>query len=240
MDNLARSLPFSFPGVPGVRCLFSTRHAGTMSRMGDGARATALRHRAAFKRDAGFRLWSEVHQIHGDVIVRANGDESVDPDNHPQADGLYTFRPDDGLIIKSADCQPLLLAREDGRAVAALHVGWRGNAMNFPGTAVARLARLFDCGPASLLAVRGPSLGPAAAEFVNFADEWPAEFEPWFDPDSRTVNLWGLTRHQLREAGVRAERIFSLDMCTRDMREHFFSHRRGDAGRQIAAVWMEG
>ena len=38
---------------------------------------------------------------------------------------------------------------------------------------------------------------------------------------------------------MRPERIYSLDMCTREMLEHFFSHRRGDTGRQISSMWME-
>lgn len=234
------ALPFSFPGVKGVRCLFSAAGAGDMSLAGDGAaRKRAAANRRRFMRSAGFSFWAEAHQVHGDALLEARGGASATPEGLDQADGLYTLAPGVGLIIKTADCQPILIAREDGAAVAALHVGWRGNAIGFPGSAVRRLCAAFSCGPEELLAVRGPSLGPAAAEFVNFHAEWPGAFAPWFDAATKTVNLWALTRHQLETAGLRPDRVFSLDLCTRDMAETFFSYRRGDAARQVSAIWLE-
>lgn len=234
------SIPFAFPGVKGVRCLFSTSRSGDMSLKGDPEKLTeAAGNRESFMREAGFSEWSENNQVHGDRLAEAEGRRTTESEELADADGLYTRTRGIGLVIKTADCQPVMLAREDGRAIAGLHVGWRGNAMNFPGTAVARLCRLFSCRPEDLLAVRGPSLGPAASEFVNFAREWPEEFAPWLRPGDKTVNLWALTRHQLEEAGLRPERIFSLDMCTRDMADCFFSYRRGDQGRMANAIWME-
>ena len=46
-------------------------------------------------------------------------------------DGLATARPGQALIIKTADCQPILLAHKSGKYVGALHAGWRGNVQNF-------------------------------------------------------------------------------------------------------------
>ncbi len=240
LDNHIDAIPFSVPGVAGVRCLFSTRRAGDMALRDDPVqRAAAVDNRERFMAAAGFGAWADLHQVHGDTLVPAKGRRRVDAGETDEADGLYSFEKRVGLIIQTGDCQPILLARDDGGAVAALHVGWRGNAMNFPGTAVERLCALFSCRPERLVAVRGPSLGPAAAEFVNFAREWPKEFEPWYNPAGKTVDLWALTRSQLERAGMRPERIFSLDMCTRDMAECFFSYRRKEMGRQVAAIWRE-
>lgn len=232
------AVPFLFPGIAGVRCLFSTAPAGDMA-AGEGRRERARRNRLHFMRLAGFDRWAETVQVHGDALVPAEGDPDPMRGGDAKADGLHTAEKRVGLTIRTADCQPVLLASRDGGAVAALHVGWRGNAMNFPGSAVARLCEAFSCPPADLVAVRGPSLGPTASEFVNFADEWPPGFLPWYNREDRTVNLWALTRHQLEAAGLRPERIHSLDMCTRTMAGWFFSYRRGDAGRQVAAIWME-
>lgn len=236
---LPPAIPFCFPGLPNVRCLFSTRAAGDMRADGPPeAPGSGKENRRRFMRLAGFDRWAELRQVHGDSIVPAA--PAADPGDVvlPTADGQYTLERGTGLIIKTADCQPLLFARADGNAVAALHMGWRGNARNLPALAVSALCRAFACEAADLLAVRGPSLGPAAAEFVNFATEWPPEFSAWHNAATRTVDLWSLTRRQLREAGLRRDRIFSLDLCTRDMRYCFFSHRRGDAGRQIGAIWL--
>lgn len=238
-DFMPAAIPFAFPGIPGVRCLFSTRHAGDMLLSGDDAEA-AKANRKRFMDSAGFAVWAETRQVHRDALVRAAGGALPYGNEVEEADGLFTVDKGVGLIVKTADCQPLLIAREDGGAVAGLHVGWRGNAMRFPVTALARLCREFDCESRHLAVVRGPSLGPTAAEFVNFKQEWPSGFTPWFDRPTRTMNLWALTRSQLERAGVRADRIFSLDLCTRDMPELFFSHRRQDAGRQVNVVWIAG
>ncbi len=176
--------------------------------------------------------------MHGNVIVPARVSAIVDPENLDDADGLYTLSPHTGLIIKTADCQPILFAREDGKAVAGLHVGWRGNAINFPGTAVKELCRLFSCTAKSLRAVRGPSLGPAASEFINFSKEWPSEFARWYNADTCTVNLWQLTRQQLIDAGMDSDSIYSIDMCTYDMEDYFFSYRRKDPERHINVIWF--
>jgi Uncharacterized conserved protein len=240
MQSQLLSIPFDFPGIAGVHCLFSTSYTGDMSLKCDPARrGNNVRNRQAFMRKAGFSFWAEINQVHGDIIVPAHGEDTVAPEKLVDADGLYTCSPDTGLIVKTADCQPILFARDDGKAVAGLHVGWRGNAMNFPGSAVKALCRLFSCTAKSLYAVRGPSLGPAAAEFVNFEKEWPPEFAPWFDPEKRTVNLWQLTKHQLTGAGMHPDAIYSIDMCTRDMDKYFFSYRRKDPQRHISAIWFE-
>lgn len=238
-DDAHASIPFSFPGVRGVRCLFATAHAGDMSLANEHEKTRALHNRARFKHQAGFALWAETYQVHQDSLVPATGSRETLEDNGVQADGLYTFAKSEALVLKTADCQPVFITKTDATAVAALHVGWRGNAMNFPGSAVQRLCRIFACDPADLQAVRGPSLGPAAAEFVNFHDEWPPEFEPWYNPGQKTMDLWSLTRHQLLHAGLRPDRIFGLDLCTLTMSGSFFSYRRKDAGRQISAIWME-
>lgn len=234
MNAAASAIPFMFPGLPRVRCLFSTVAAGNMSPPDE-----TVANRERFMRLAGFDRWAELYQVHGDGMVRARASSLGATETLERADGHHTREPGLGLVVKTADCQPILFAREDGGAIAALHVGWRGNAMNFPGSAVERLCREFSCSPKDLLAVRGPSLGPAASEFVNFDREWPDGFRAWFDAAAKTVNLWELTRRQLEQAGLRRDRIFGLDMCTRTMADTFYSHRRKDLGRQISAVWLE-
>jgi len=165
-------------------------------------------------------------------------DASADP--MQEADGMATSRPGLGLLIKTADCQALLLAHASGRHVAALHVGWRGNRVDYPGKGVREFCARYGLNPAELSAVRGPSLGPAAAEFVNFTAEWGPKFLPWFDTGRQTMDLWRLTRHQLEAAGLLPERIFSLDLCTYSLPDILFSYRRDkQCGRQGSVIWME-
>jgi YfiH family protein len=169
----------------------------------------------------------------------------IDPEATPfdepstlEADGAATATPRRALVIKTADCQPILLAHKDGKHVAALHVGWRGNVLEFPCSGVEAFCRAYDLRPEDVLAVRGPSLGPGAAEFVNFEKEWPERFRPWFDEATRTMHLWELTRAALESVGLRRDNIFGLDLCTQSLPELFFSFRRRDDVRQMSLIWI--
>ena len=95
----------------------------------------------------------------------------------------------------------------------------------------------YQTRPEAFFAVRGPSLGPAAAEFVNYDTEWGPDFAAWRDARRQTVDLWRLTRAQLIRAGLREERVFGLDLCTFSLPERFFSYRRDPhCGRQAALI----
>ncbi len=235
-------IPFAFPGLPGVGCAFTTAGAGnlslTVSLDEEGKTRTRAARRALCK-DLGLTGWTELHQVHGDALL-------VEPPATPageasalEADGSATTKPGRGLVIKTADCQPILLAHKGGRHVAALHVGWRGNVMDFPRSGVQAFCKAYDLKPGDLLAVRGPSLGPGAAEFVNFDKEWPEGFRPWFDEADKCMNLWELSKNQLEAAGLRRENIFGLDLCTWSLPELLFSHRRKHAVRQMSLIWIK-
>lgn len=238
---LPQYIPFTFPGVPFVRCAFSCAPAGTFSvvlSVTVEAKAEAAATRKRVLGQLGLERWVELQQVHGDGLIIDPLPTPLEAGPELQGDGSCTREKGLALAIKTADCQPILLASKDGTAIAALHAGWRGNAMNFPASGLKRFCAAYGLHPSDVLAVRGPSLGPGAAEFVNFHKEWPAEFRPWFNEQRQTMDLWSLTRHQLAEAGIAPENIFSLDLCTHSLPGLLFSHRRGHSGRQVSLIWI--
>jgi len=248
-------IPFAFPGLDRVRCFFQTRLAagctpgaqpgehdfGTVVFSGDKDPEEVLATRRTLMRQLGMRHWQECRQVHGDAMIFDPEPAGCETPGSREADGLATAMPGQALVIKTADCQPLLLAHEDQGCVAALHVGWRGNRMGFVQRGVAAFCRHYGIAPEACMAVRGPSLGPGASEFVNFDQEWGAAWQAYYDPQRRTVDLWRLTRDQLLEAGLLPERIFGLDLCTCSLSDYFFSYRRTrGGGRQASFIWLEG
>jgi YfiH family protein len=249
-------IPFAFPGVDNVNCAFQIRSGGVADgpygggnisfATGDEASSVAA-NRASLCRILGIEAVAELNQIHGDVVIFDPNpvpghfvwDGDADQNNAP-GDGLASSRPGCALLIKTADCQPLLLTHKSGRYIAALHVGWRGNRCAFPLSGVQRFCRKYGLASGDVLAVRGPSLSPAKAEFVNFAAEWGHAFQRWFDPVSKTMDLWALTKAQLLEAGLAERNIYSLDLCTASNDSLFFSYRRErTCGRQASLIWFE-
>ena len=244
-------IPFAFPGVPQVRCAFQTRSGGvSLGEFGGGNIAFTVQdkpeHVIANRRSMleglrqqGMTAWAELMQVHGDGFVFEPEAVACETPVTAEGDGMATARPGLGLLIKTADCQPILIAHKSGAYIAAMHAGWRGNRCDFPITGVGRFCERYGLEPRDLLAVRGPSLGPGKAEFVNFDKEWGDPYLPWFDASNKTMDLWGLTRHQLERAGLLPRNIYGLDICTASNNEQFFSYRCARrSGRQASLVWI--
>ncbi len=250
MTDALRLIPFAFPGAPRVRCAFTTRSGGASRGpfgagnisfdVGDDPQAV-MANRLALRERLGFRGWRECRQVHGpEVVFDPEPGELLQTETR-EGDGLATNQPGLALAIKTADCQPVLLAHKSGKYVAALHVGWRGNVLGLPHSGVAQFCATYGLDPADVYAVRGPSLGPGAAEFTNFEAEFGDRFASWYDPEARTVNLWRLTHCQLLQAGLKHEHIFALDLCTWELAGEFFSYRRDKVtGRMASVIWIEG
>ena len=152
----------------------------------------------------------------------------------PDGDGLVTDRPDLALVVLGADCLPVLLWRRDRPAVAAAHAGWRGLVAGVVQQAAAALGE-----PDRLGAAIGPGIGPDSYPVdAGVRDRFAAAFgeEVVRHPG---VDLAAAASAALRQAGVPASAIASVDACTYREPERFYSFRRDGAacGRQAGVVW---
>lgn len=244
-------LPFPFYGVPRVRCAFQTRAWGVSEGpyacgniafdVGDDPRRVS-RNRREFAATLGLSAFAEEDQ-RGDALVfdppAAPPDEFDAAPAFPCGGGMATDRRGFGLVIRTADGQPVLVTDRAGEHIAAFRVGLRESRSGFLGAGIAAFCERYGLAPRDLLAVRGPSLGPAMAACERFEEDWGPAFERWFDASSRTLNLWRLTHDRLVEAGLPEDALFGLDLCTASLPEAFFSRSRdGVCGRTGAVIWI--
>ena len=96
-------------------------------------------------------------QVHGIDVARVR-DGGAEP---AEADAIIAVRPGRCVGVVTADCVPLLVASEDGAAVAAIHAGWRGLAA---GVIERGIAALREHTGRALFAVIGPHIGPCCYE----------------------------------------------------------------------------
>jgi len=195
--------------------------------------------RAELTAHLGFSQVAEAQQVHGIVTIFDAPATSQAPDQILQeADGLATDVVGRALMIKTADCQPVLFAHASGQHIMALHVGWRGNRAQYIQKAVAAWCVAKNIQAQDIFAVRGPSLGPEKAEFIHFDAEWGAAYRQYFDTSTASMDLWRLTHDQLIEAGLLAQNIHGIELCTASLPMTFFSHRADAlAGRQANFIW---
>lgn len=94
-----------------------------------------------------------LRQIHSDVV------QVVDkPARGLPGDALVTAVPGLALVVRTADCLPVLLADPEHRAVAAVHAGWRGTLKRVAQKAVGVMRREFGSDPGQFLAALGPAI----------------------------------------------------------------------------------
>jgi len=172
------------------------------------------------------------HLIHGDRI------EVVPTKILPKCDGLMTREKGLGLVVTHADCQAALFYDPIKRIIANIHCGWRGNVQNIYGKTIKRLREVWGVSPKNLLVCISPSLGPQAAEFLNYKTELPSAFLP-FQVKPLHFDLWAIARAQLEEAGVLSHHVEIAEMCTYFEEKDFFSYRRDKkTGRHATVVAM--
>jgi polyphenol oxidase len=185
----------------------------------------------------------EASQVHGaTVAVVGRGDAG-----HiiTGADGLVTSERGLMLAVHSADCVPLLLADPSRHVVAAVHAGWRGVAAGIAAEAVTVMADRFGSRPADLHGAIGPCIGPCHYEVdepvIARLRTWPW-WEDVVTPNPRgrwQLDLREATRRQLSERGVPVIQIETLDWCTFEHPELFYSYRRdGSSGRMEAVIGL--
>jgi hypothetical protein len=153
---------------------------------------------------------------------------------YDHCDGLWSDEPGRAMLLLTADCMPIALARANGDppAVAILHAGWRGLLAGIVGAGVRAMTSRH------LAAAIGPSIGPCCYEV---GDEVAGPFQEAFGADvvrDGKLDLWTSAERALRAAGC--EHVERFDLCTSCDADRFFSHRRdnGKTGRQGVIAYV--
>ncbi|MEO5816991.1 MAG: polyphenol oxidase family protein [Gemmatimonadaceae bacterium] len=167
-------------------------------------------------------------QVHGRNVIEHVGDwrgwlRGED------ADGHLSIARGTAMAVTVADCVPVFLAHPSG-ATAALHSGWRGTAARITEQALAQFRAhglassdfRLHCGPA----ICGRCYEVSASVYGELTGRDPGT--------PTTIDLRALIADHARAAGVRE--ISSSALCTRCDNDRFYSHRAGDAGRQLGVI----
>lgn len=237
----------------GVTHAFLARHGGVSAppfdtlnlghTVGDDLAAVEENHRRAFA--ALGLLRDQVvspYQVHSDH-VRLVGTAHTGT-TQPATDGLLTTTPRVALLLRFADCVPLLLYDPARRVVGLVHAGWRGAVAGVVPAAVTAFQRHAGSRPSDLWAGIGPAIGPCCFE-VGSEMEAPVRACPGGAEalherrGSLYLDLPGLVSAQLAAAGI-AE-VERSALCTACNTEEWFSYRaeRGRTGRFGALVMLD-
>jgi polyphenol oxidase len=184
------------------------------------------------------------HQVHETKIARVDKVPAGTipfPFEHALTgyDAFITDKPGITLMVRIADCVPLIIYDPLKHALAVVHAGWKGTLAGITEKTVAALVQDYGCSPVNIKAGIGPSIGPCcfsvqknvenlfhmrfsnARQFIHDASDGPH------------IDLQQANRLQLIAAGCLHDNIEMSGVCTACNLNLFFSHRgeKGKTGR---------
>jgi YfiH family protein len=226
-----------------------TRHGGTSpvpwaalnlgGTVGDDVQAVRRNHELIYQvLDLDASQACTTWQVHGaDVIVAhapVQGRKWL-----ARADGVITNKANLPLVMRFADCVPLLFYDPKQKAIGLAHAGWRGTVQGMGSNTVKAMQQAYGSQPEDIRVVIGPSI---SQEKFQVGEEVLEAVENHFgtveglmerDPSDGTayVDLWEANRRDLEAVGVKHIEISGI--CTYQNTHDFYSHRaeRGKTGR---------
>ena len=187
-------------------------------------------------------------QTHSDLVhLCSEADCGAGFGSHPQidaADALVTNITGQYLLIRTADCTPVLLHDIRARAVGAVHSGREGTRKNIVGKAVASLKQHYNVEPQDIIAYIGA--GICAGHYQVSEEIWQQFNASLQDLDQafqntppRHLDIRLCVFRQLLQAGVPFKNIEQDHTCTYESQRHFSYRRDGTRNRQINLIGIE-
>jgi YfiH family protein len=198
---------------------------------GDDPAAKAENHRRLLADFAPHDVLCDLYQMHGAAVA----DAATPWPERPRADGIVATSPGLTLLVRAADCVPVLLVAVGGGVVGAAHCGRPGLVA---GVVPATVARMREHGATDLEAWIGPHVCGRCYEVPEqMRDDVSAVV-----PAARAETSWGTPSVDLG-AGIRSQ-LGQLDVvvhdesrCTREDNAYYSYRRdREAAGRQAGLV----
>jgi YfiH family protein len=184
----------------------------------------------------------DVFQVHGVEVVIA---ESLRSDRIPRLRGdvILTDKPGVTLMMRFADCVPIMLHDPKRKVIGIVHAGWKGTVQGTARFAVEAMQKHFGSNPGEILAAIGPSIGP---DHFEVGPEVLSQVLQTFGNEASSLlsenmnrikfDLWAANRLLLNKIGVHQVEVAGL--CTACDTVNWYSHRaeKGYTGRFGAII----
>lgn len=142
-------------------------------------------------------------------------------------DGIITQQKGVLLLLRTADCIPILFFDETTKTVGAIHAGWRGLADNIIKNGIEKAKKHYKINTNTTKVILGPSIGACcykvSEDFKDNFKEYPEGLRGF--GKHITFDLKAVAVKQLKELGIIKENIEIPEFCT-SCHNQFYSYRR--------------
>ena len=175
-------------------------------------------------------ILQQIHSTNIEVYQKLNKLDQIE--KLEDTDGTITNQPGIILIVRNADCVPLVFVDKLRGAIGISHQGWRGSLKKL---ASKMIKTFLNQGSKleQLICAIGPAIGACCYDidddlYYNFQEEFEIySTKIFFRKKGRWhLNLAQLNYLQLIEAGMKKENIDFFPFCTKCDNKRFFSRRR--------------
>ncbi len=184
----------------------------------------------------------QVHSAHVEVVDKPVNRNAV----LAQGDAMISNTTGLLMLMRFADCVPIMFFDPVNKAAGIAHAGWKGTVKEVAISAVSKMEKQFGTNPSDLIVGIGPSIGPDHYEIgEDVVEEVKRTFPHRWDQilitvfDRVKLDLWEANRISLKKAGVK--HIETAKICTACNVNDWYSHRgeKGKTGRFAAVIGLK-
>ena len=180
-----------------------------------------------------FPFIASLKQIHSTRVAVFDGKVKAGVMPQGEGDALVTNQPQFLLVVRTADCVPVLLVDHKTGVIGAIHAGWRGAVGGIVPKTIQTCVEQFGSNVAHMHMAMGPSIGPCCYEIdAQVIEPLKTCYPDWLGVLLETtegkgmLDLKKLIWHQILASGIPEHQVERIEECTRCRDDLFFSYRR--------------
>jgi hypothetical protein len=187
----------------------------------------------------------QIHSVNVADYYSTDEDRLIKIDD---TDGVVTADKNIALIIRTADCVPIIFCDKDKGIIGISHQGWRGSLKRLPQKMISKMIEK-GAQKETIKVIIGPAIGSCCYDinddrYYSFLEEFNGYSEKIFytRKAKKHVSLSLLNYLLLIESGIDKKNIDFFPFCTSCDKKRFFSYRRDDKrdyGEMLSFVIMK-
>ena len=169
--------------------------------------------------------YCELKQTHSDIINILD-DHYI---NHTEGDAIITNQINKPMIIKVADCIPILLYDKENKVLALVHSGWKGTLKNITIKTVNKMISIYNSKKENIQVVIYPSIRKCHFEVdldvytlfknkINNIDKYTNKRN-----NKYYIDMHSIIKDNLKEIGI--NNIIDTNICTYCNKDKYHSYR---------------
>ena len=174
-------------------------------------------------------------QVHGNKIIECKPTEQKNV-FWGEADSAYTMTRGLPIIIRTADCIPILFSCND--LVAGVHAGWRGLDNQILSNSIDFLIKSHSCRMEDFHFYIGPHIRQDSYEVSeDVFSKFNQKYANHKNEQKAMLNLTNIAIDQILSFGFQDSQVNIIHDDTYES-ESWYSHRAGDKGRNLSLIWL--